>query len=123
MMNRKSNAAVKVQTMMLDRAASLLEDLPEKPDSTISLRQAIEMLQQDLRASLDKGYDYEELAQVLAEQEIDISPSTLKRYLAMSQKDSPQRRPRRSRKTEAETAQVSATQVRDTEHVLESIAG
>ncbi|MBW4421008.1 MAG: hypothetical protein KME13_17520 [Myxacorys californica WJT36-NPBG1] len=122
MVNRKSNAAVKVQTTMLDQAASLLGDLPEKPDSTISLRQAIEMLQQDLRESLDKGYDYDELARVLAEQEIDISPSTLKRYLAMSQKDPAQpRRTRRSRKAHAED--ISGDFAEDAESELEAIAG
>lgn len=122
MVNRKSNAAVKVQTTMLDQAASLLGDLPEKPDSTISLRQAIEMLQQDLRASLDKGYDYDELADVLAEQDIDISPSTLKRYLAMSQKDPDQpRRTRRSRKAHAED--ISEDFAEDAESELEAIAG
>ena len=103
MANRKSNAAVKVQTMMLDQAASLLDDLPEKPEATVSLRQAIELLQDDLRTSLDKGYGYEELADVLAEQGIDISPSTLKRYLALSQKESGRPRRRRTRQTNTES--------------------
>lgn len=97
MVNRKSNAAVKVKTTMLDQAASLLDELPEKPEATVSLRQAIELLQNDLRSSLDKGYGYEELASVLAKQGIEISPSTLKRYLALSQKDDTQPRRRRRR--------------------------
>jgi hypothetical protein len=101
MANRKSNAAVKVKTSMLDQAASLLDDLPEKPEATMSLRQAIDLLQDDLRASLDKGYDYEELAEVLAKQGIEISPSTLKRYLALSQRDSGRPRRRRTRRTKA----------------------
>lgn len=103
MVNRKSNAAVKVKTTMLDQAASLLDDLPEKPEATVSLRQAIELLQDDLRSSLDKGYDYEELADVLAERGIDISPSTLKRYLALSQKESGRPRRRRTRRTKGST--------------------
>lgn len=105
MVNRKSNAAVKVKTTMLDQAASLLGDLPEKPEATISLRQAIDLLQEDLRSSLDKGYDYEELAAILEKQGIDISPSTLKRYLALSQQESGQ--PRRRRRTRR-TAQPSS---------------
>lgn len=102
MVNRKSNAAVKVKTTMLDQAASLLDDLPDKPEATVSLRQAIELLQHDLRTSLDKGYDYEELAAVLAEQGIEISPSTLKRYLALSQRDSSRPRRRRTRRSQPE---------------------
>jgi hypothetical protein len=98
MANRKSNAAIKVKTNMLDQAASLLGELPERPEATLSLRKAIEMLQEDLRDSLDKGYSYEELTDVLSEQGIDISPSTLKRYLAMSQSKDDSGKPRRTRK-------------------------
>lgn len=105
MVNRKSNAAVKVKTTMLDQAASLLDELPEKPEATVSLRQAIELLQADLRSSLDKGYGYEELAAVLAKQGIEISPSTLKRYLALSQKDDGQ--PRRRRRRSAQSSEVT----------------
>jgi hypothetical protein len=113
MANRKSNAAVKVKTMMLDQAASLLGELPEKPEATVSLRQAIEALQGDLRNALDKGYSYEELTDVLRTHSIDISASTLKRYLAMSQsldEDGNGRRRRRRRKGQSEDESNSAAE-------------
>ncbi len=109
MANRKSNAAIKVQTNMLDQAASLLGELPERPEATLSLRKAIETLQQDLRDSLDKGYSYEELTEVLSDQGIDISPSTLKRYLAMSQSSDASGKPRRTRRRKNASAEGDET--------------
>lgn len=111
MANRKSNAAVKVKTTMLDQAASLLGELPERPEATVSLRQAIEVLQEDLRNALDKGYSYEEITDVLRGQNIDISPSTLKRYLAMSQspdQEGGKKRRRRRRTVQQEQPEAAA---------------
>jgi hypothetical protein len=109
MANRKSNAAIKVKNNMLDQAASLLGELPERPEATLSLRKAIEILQEDLRDSLDKGYSYEELTEVLSNQGIDISPSTLKRYLAMSQSKEDADKPRRTRRRSTTSAKGDET--------------
>jgi predicted AAA+ superfamily ATPase len=84
--SRRSNAAIKVETTEIDQVGALLADLPEREKTEVPLRDAIEELQDSLRASLGKGYSYEELTKILNDSGIAISASTLKRYLSIVQK-------------------------------------
>ena len=77
----KRTRAGNVSKSALNQAGSLLQDLPEKPKDLFSLRDAVAQLQDVIKDALSKGYSYEDVAALLAEQTIVISPATLKRYV------------------------------------------
>ncbi|HEY9626920.1 MAG TPA: hypothetical protein V6C84_06440 [Coleofasciculaceae cyanobacterium] len=77
----KQSRAGNVPQTALDQVGSLLQDLPEKTKEQISLREAVSQLQDIIKAALAKGYSYEDVATLLAEVAIVISPTTLKRYV------------------------------------------
>lgn len=58
-----------------------LERLSEKPKEELSLRESIYFLRDKLRNALKKGYSYQDLSELLEQQEIRISAATLKQYL------------------------------------------
>lgn len=80
---------VLVQQISIEQATNLLEQLPEKPKEVWSLREAIDLLQDSISTALDRGYSHEEIAALLADKNIKISVSSLKRYLASTKKDKP----------------------------------
>jgi type I site-specific restriction-modification system R (restriction) subunit len=109
--------SVIVQQTAIQQATSLLEQLPEKPKEIWTLKEAIDLLQDSISTALKRGYNYEEVAAMLADQGIQISISSLKRYLASTKKEKAvaevvkPRRPRRTaaqKQAEAE-AKLSAT--------------
>ncbi|HEY9630554.1 MAG TPA: hypothetical protein V6C84_24930 [Coleofasciculaceae cyanobacterium] len=77
----KRSRAGNVPQTALDQVGSLLQDLPEKTKDQLSLREAVSQLQDIIKAALAKGYSYEDVATLLAEVAIVISPTTLKRYV------------------------------------------
>lgn len=77
--NRRIKSA-NVTNQAIDQANSLLQNLPEKPKEVMSLREAVDELQEDIRAALGKGYSYDEIAEILSQNGIEISVTTLKRY-------------------------------------------
>jgi hypothetical protein len=77
--NRRIKSA-NVTNQAIDQANSLLQNLPEKPKEVMSLREAVDELQEDIRAALAKGYSYDEIAEILSNNGIEISVTTLKRY-------------------------------------------
>lgn len=77
--NRRIKSA-NVTNQAIDQANSLLQNLPEKPKEVMSLREAVDELQEDIRAALGKGYSYDEIADILSSNGIEISVTTLKRY-------------------------------------------
>ncbi|GAB4134441.1 MAG: hypothetical protein Fur0046_06240 [Cyanobacteria bacterium J069] len=78
---------VLVQQTSIEQATNLLDQLPEKPKEVWSLREAIDLLQDSISTALDRGYSHEEIASLLADKNIKISVSSLKRYLASTKKD------------------------------------
>jgi hypothetical protein len=97
--NKKSIVAIKVEATAVDQIGSLLAELPERPSAEFSLREAVNELQEPLRAALAKGYSHEELAKILNDNDIKIRVSTLKHYLATAQSASRQTsKTRRTRK-------------------------
>lgn len=85
----------KIHVDTLNTALSKLEQLETKPKSELNLRESIFFLKDKLNSALKKGYSYQDLSEILSEQEILISAATLKQYLTdMSKKNSSSRRKR-----------------------------
>ncbi|MDX2211674.1 MAG: type I secretion C-terminal target domain-containing protein [Oculatellaceae cyanobacterium bins.114] len=57
---------------------------------SVSLKEAVHQLQDSLEAALVKGYSYEELADLLQQEGIPISSSSLKNYLASTRRQTPE---------------------------------
>ena len=123
---KRSAAAANISQPAIHQVTSALESLPEKPKESLSLREAISQLQEPITVALDRGYTYDEITQLLADNGIAISVFSLKRYLSLSKsekEDSPStgrgRGRRRSRKTEqadeAETVTATADAPETTE--------
>lgn len=85
MVKRSPNATL-TSKIAIDQATAALQDLPDKPKENVSLREAVDLLQDDIIAALNKGYSYEEMTEVLSKQGISIAPSSLKHYLARSKR-------------------------------------
>ncbi len=85
----------------IDQATSALQKLPEKPRENLSLREAIAALKDNITTALDRGYSYEELAVMLSAQGVRISPTSLKSYLADSQRGKTPRTRRATRRRSA----------------------
>jgi hypothetical protein len=81
---RKRPKNLSVSKSALDQAGSLLQDLPQKAKEDLSLREAVDQLQDQVKAALAKGYSYDEVAVLLDGKGIEISASTLKRYVSLS---------------------------------------
>jgi hypothetical protein len=85
----------KIHVDTLNTALSKLEQLETKPKSELNLRESIFFLKDKLNSALKKGYSYQDLSEILSEQQILISAATLKQYLTdMSKKNSSSRRKR-----------------------------
>ncbi len=97
---RKRTRATIVSPEAVEQATTLLEDLPEKPKENLSLREAVKQMQDSLKAALAKGYSYEELAQMLAKQGIQISAFTLKNYVPSGKRSITKGKTRKSKALE-----------------------
>lgn len=80
----------------LESALDKLDALESKPQSEFTLRESIYFLRHKLNSALKKGYDYQDLSEILAQQDILISAATLKQYLADIGKKSSNRKKSRS---------------------------
>lgn len=85
----RSNKAVSQAS--LSAAKSALESVPVKETQSLNLLQTIAQLQPSIEGALSKGYSHAEVAEMLASQGIEISGSTLKRYLSVSKPASAKR--------------------------------
>ena len=77
----KTKRYQKIKIEKLETASSKLEQLESKPQSEFNLRESIYYLRNQLKNALKKGYSYEDLSDILAEQDILVSPATLKQHL------------------------------------------
>jgi len=105
----RSPAAANVTQKSIEAANTALAELPEKPKTHWSLREAISRLQGTINTALERGYSYQEVADMLGNQGIRISPASLKSYLASSSRDTTtttSKRRRTSTKTATETVPV-----------------
>jgi hypothetical protein len=93
----KTKPGQKINVLKLQTAFDKLEQLSTKPKSELTLRESILFLKDKLTAALKKGYNYQDLSEILSEQEILISAATLKQYLTdMSKKKSSRRKKEKS---------------------------
>jgi hypothetical protein len=96
---RRSPTSTLVSKDSISSASYTLQDLPEKPKEIWSLREAINLLKEQISTALDRGYTYTEVSRMLTETGVEISPSTLKYYLSSARKDDPSKpRTRRRRR-------------------------
>ena len=98
----------KVQIDKLKVIDDKLGDLKEKPKEEFTLRESIYFLRDKLKSALKKGYSYQDLSEILSEQEILISAATLKQYLTEIKKKSSSRK--RSRAGQKEKSQSSSSE-------------
>lgn len=91
----KTKPNQKIHVDKLNTTLDKLSQLKEKPKSELTLRESIYVLRDKLKSALKKGYSYQDLSEILEEQEILISASTLKQYLTEISKESSNRRKRK----------------------------
>ncbi len=82
----KAKPNQKIHVDKLAGALDKLDQLESKPKEELSLRESIYFLRGKLNSALKKGYSYEDLSEILAEQEILVSAATLKLYLTENSK-------------------------------------
>ncbi len=105
-MPRSSSA---VSPTSISSIADSLTTLPEKAKEGYTLREAIAALAEPIRTALERGYSHADIAVILHDHGIPISPGSLKSYLP--QKGQPKRRTRRPRKTETLPAIEAVSEV------------
>jgi hypothetical protein len=111
---QRPSVATIVSKSTLEQASVSLQALPDKPKEVWSLRETVMLLQDDITSALNRGYTYDEIVKVLADKEIGITASSLKRYLATARRDRGNgavRRTRQSRSSQALAAQPATTVV------------
>lgn len=117
-------ASVAVSKANIDQATLTLQELPPKAKDTWSLREAVTLLQDSITTALDRGYSYEEVSTMLAGKGVNITASSLKRYLANAKKQTEgtakastgkRGRTPRAPKTEASTDAEGSTDGTDAE--------
>lgn len=84
---QRPSVATIVSRSTLEQASVSLQALPDKPKEVWSLRETVMLLQDDITTALNRGYTYDEIVKVLADRGIDITTSSLKRYLATARRE------------------------------------
>ncbi len=107
-----SKTVQKVHIDKLQATLVKLEQLEQKPKEELSVRESIYFLRDKLRSALKKGYTYQDLSEILEEQEIIISAATLKQYLTESSKEAT-----KSRRS-AKSGQVKQVQQKEAERTV-----
>ncbi len=79
MTSTKRNQKISLET--LETTLETLDNLSEKKQKEMTLRQSVHFLRDKLQKALKKGYTYQDLSEILQQQEILISAATLKQYL------------------------------------------
>lgn len=120
----RRSRAVNVSREAVDQVGVLLQQLPEKPKEAVSLQEAVNQLQEEIRLALSKGYSYAELAPLLGERGIAISANTLKRYVSIGRgKSGKGRKPstngRRKKAASAEEAESANSEAPSIEAAAE----
>lgn len=103
-------ASTVVPKNAIQQAGQSLQDLPEKPKESWSLREAVSVLQEDITLALNRGYSYEEVVALLAKSGVSITVSSLKRYLAAAKRSNDGGAKTRTRRVRRNSGKVSAKQ-------------
>ncbi len=101
----RTKTTQKVHIDKLKVVDNKLGDLKEKPKEELTLRESIYFLRDKLKSALKKGYSYQDLSEILSEQEIFISAATLKQYLTeIKKKSSSSKRSRAGQKEKSKSS-------------------
>lgn len=109
----RQRSTAKIAPPSIAQLTSTLDALPEKPKESYSLRETVSQLYEPISSALSRGYNYEEIAALLAKHGIEISVFSLKRYLSLSKSEQTrssepeESKPRRGRKPK-QTAEATA---------------
>jgi hypothetical protein len=76
--------AAEISKNSIEQVSLSLQDLPEKPKDSYSLREAIALMHSAITTALSKGYKHEEISKLLADKGIKITASSLRRYLSIT---------------------------------------
>ena len=79
---------VKIAAEKLKSALSRLDALDVKKQSEYSLRESIKQILPSIQSVIEKGYSFDEVANLLQQDEINISGTTLRQYVREFSKDS-----------------------------------
>jgi hypothetical protein len=104
----KRSSSTTVPKTIVEQATLSLIDLPEKPKDQLHLREAVEHMLDTILVALSKGYNHDDVAALLSEKGLDITPASLKYYLSRlgKKKSAAQAKPRRVvRKKAADAAE------------------
>lgn len=101
---RKRPRATAVNQELVGQASAFLQVLPEKQKEDLFLREAVNQMQDSLKAALAKGYNYEDLAKMLSEKGIKISALTLKNYVPSGKRQTAKTKAKRVKKSVGDTA-------------------
>ncbi len=85
MASTKVNQKIHIDTVQ--DTLSKLDKLDAKPKDELTLRESITLLSDKLHSALKKGYSYQDLAELLEQQKIMITATTLKQYLSEIDKE------------------------------------
>lgn len=114
----KQTANQKIKKTTIEQAIEKLQAIPEKPKEEVSLREAIELMQPTLKQMMERGYNHDEVAEMLKGTGIQISGATLKQYLGARK----ERKPVRARDNQSNKSEDSGgTASRKSGKVIESI--
>jgi hypothetical protein len=112
----KAKPNQKIHVDKLSTALDKLEQLESKPVEELTLRESIYFLRGKLNSALKKGYSYDDLSEILAEQEILVSAATLKLYLTEGGKKSASRK--KKGKFSSKLSPKASTNVTDSKEEL-----
>ena len=79
---------VRIAAEKLESALNRLDALDVKKQSEYSLRESIKQILPSIQSVIEKGYSFDEVANLLQQDEINISGTTLRQYVREFSKDS-----------------------------------
>jgi hypothetical protein len=82
---------IRIAKTAIDDAISTFSQLPAKAPADYSLREAIGQILPAINDLMKKGYNLDEISQLLSQKDIAISSTTLKQYLRDFDKSKPKR--------------------------------
>jgi hypothetical protein len=100
--------AAEISKNSIEQVSLSLQDLPEKPKDTYSLREAIALMHSSITTALSRGYKHEEISKLLANEGIKITASSLRRYLSITKPKGEGKVKRQVRKPRASAADAPA---------------
>jgi hypothetical protein len=102
---RSRSSLIKPETV--GHVIAFLEELPEKPKKDLSLKAAVEQMQQSIKETLSKGYSYGDVSKILSEKGITISALTLKNYVPSGRRQATKTKAKRPKKSSGEASTVT----------------